>query len=519
MACIQKFLQQSLQNTNTLDKLPNLVLLVMRGDGTRDIGPDSLLSKCISTYLNPYMGLTGDGKNVIIVLTHAINITLTGDWTAEAATKVDDIKKFVRQRTDWDIPVVLLENMPPRQFMPTVKVWTQFPNGTLQPLNLFYEIIALMERQKDIYGSLIINKLFSRRKEDSRITVTKGCSVYATLKSSGEAMTEQEDRLLQILKKGDHSRLGSQHRDTVQRKEEDQEGPMSEPQSGTQEEKEDVVDVTTKAMHNISIGGNVPNVSPPATTSICLGKAYDIEEQEGGILHHRILKREKVEKHMACEMSTQRKKKRLHDTNKTELFNTLRGKGSLMGGSLATGSHESSSTRDVQVGLESFVFKVCLQEETIRGKLLDNLFLEENFSDGFKAEVTKIPKKYKRDKKNNRDKFKRFFKHWGQVQYNKKSCLVTHFPCFCFFYQGFVIGCHRGGEVYFRLTHERNQDSGLGQQESSASLGGAVTKDMVPVQWQRALQVLEGADGNLSRTNSSDGMVRSNNPLPTQSWP
>ncbi len=78
--------------------------------------------------------------------------------------------------------------------------------------------------------------------------------------------------------------------------------------------------------------------------------------------------------------------------------------------------------------------------------------------------------------------------------------------------QGFVIGCHRGGEVYFRLTHERNQDSGLGQQEGSASLGGAATRDMVPVQWQRALQVLEGAGGNLSRTNSSDGMVGSNFP-------
>ncbi len=107
LASISKFMQEN------CGELPNLVLLVLKADGNRDLDEDSLFAKSLKIYFDRDMRLTEDGSNVIVVLTHALSITPNDqEWPSAAQQRMEDVQTFVQKRTGWKLPVVILENKP-----------------------------------------------------------------------------------------------------------------------------------------------------------------------------------------------------------------------------------------------------------------------------------------------------------------------------------------------------------------------------------------------------------------------
>ncbi len=137
---------------------PNLILFILKADGKRDFGPKSVLAKCLRLYFGEDSGfnLTKDGSNVVIVLTHALNICQTNHaWGTETQEKIKKVQDFVKkQQPGWKKipPVVALENQidPLPERMTEMGEWTVFPDKvTWQPKHLFLAIAGVLDANDD----------------------------------------------------------------------------------------------------------------------------------------------------------------------------------------------------------------------------------------------------------------------------------------------------------------------------------------------------------------------------------
>ena len=181
-------------------KLPNLVFLVFRADGTRDIGPRSQLAKCLRLYNQPGLNMI-DQWNLVVVLTFARKIEFDdGEWIASAAKKKEQISNFLKEEIGWAPPIEFIENKPPKQ-MKRCGDFTLFPDGVQQPLNLFDPISNLLSDKQDIIGKEAVREFFARKKAKSKLIVTVGKEVMASIE--GEIpMNEEEGQIFGYIQEG-----------------------------------------------------------------------------------------------------------------------------------------------------------------------------------------------------------------------------------------------------------------------------------------------------------------------------
>ena len=166
MANIEEFLSKNeyLNTANRVQKYPDIVLLTVKGDESFD--HHSLFVKCIHQLFHSDLLLT-DGSNLIIVLAHAWKIFNDKNEFREKVNElIDRIKNFVKRLTNkWDVPVVILENIPPSSMkaIDDGGCWTQFPGSrVLQPKNLLDCIInKVLRPNANESGIDTIRKFFS----------------------------------------------------------------------------------------------------------------------------------------------------------------------------------------------------------------------------------------------------------------------------------------------------------------------------------------------------------------------
>ncbi len=181
--------------------MPNLVLFVLRADENRYLDDQSIFARSLSIYFDPEMGLTDEsGSNVLIVLTHALNISQSNaNWAGQAMKKMKSVQDFVYEKRRCRPPVVILENEV--EGVDRVKrdgEWTILPDGkTMQPMNMFKGMMELFERNNDLLGKMVTEIFFSRTTSHSIIELEEGESVRA---STGGNLDPLENEYYERLK-------------------------------------------------------------------------------------------------------------------------------------------------------------------------------------------------------------------------------------------------------------------------------------------------------------------------------
>ena len=205
MASIETFLNNNtwLKQGGGLRRYPNLVLLAIRGDDNRFNDNHSVFAKCLSQLLCDDLHLT-DGTNLVIVLTQAWKICyekrLFGKTIRE---KIKDIKAFVKKHRGWDVPVTFIENDPPPA-MPRIGCWTQFPDGTLQPKNLFDCIMnEVLLPKGDLIGRDTIKEFFKEGAKPKYKTAILD-KIDATLKRKKRKRSDLEEKYYKYLEDFDY---------------------------------------------------------------------------------------------------------------------------------------------------------------------------------------------------------------------------------------------------------------------------------------------------------------------------
>ncbi len=396
LASIQKFIVE--KNGR---KPPNLVMLLLRADGNRDIGPDSKLANCIRVFLQSEehsMGLTQSGQNVIIVMTHALNISHHDDrWTKLAKEKVTAVKNFVYQQTKWNIPVVLLENDAPNSRMKKQGDWTVLPNKQHQPKNLFDEITRVLKQRQDSQCQIVVNSYFARSQKDSAVTVRKGPSVLANL----EGLNTSQERSF-------HQLISYSYTTPTDTQESSLDTAAQNVEPGDSFEfnayKEQDPNYDNHSAHTLKTAGSTVKET---TEGMLIGKGYTIK-CDGEILDCQIFDEQMISDKIQRLFCSRTEWRPLESFNRVGIFRNR----NLSSGFSYAGN---SSFKEVSY-TDSKVLKVALMK-VVPSEDLKALWTERAYlSSGFLGDLDKLPTKY--DEKTKK-KFTKFFKNRGQAFVSK----------------------------------------------------------------------------------------------------
>lgn len=171
-------------------RYPNLVFLVVSANDNRIEGPNSNLSKCLRG-IQLLEVVDTNFPNLVVVLTFCCSVGHKNvtKWEKKMEEKKEMISNIAYEVLGVQAPVVLIENGIDEHDLQEDGDFTLLPNGKKQPKNLYNACLKLLERNKDLFGQMVINSSFERAKKDRP---ANGHDIKAK-NSRVEALSDEEE--------------------------------------------------------------------------------------------------------------------------------------------------------------------------------------------------------------------------------------------------------------------------------------------------------------------------------------
>ncbi len=193
-------LEQDARNLRSIEKFfrhhpslmgqayPNIILVTVPSTDVRFQGKNSRFMKCLRAIQRLHL-VDRVNPNIVVVMTWACALP-----PRQLRIKMEKIHAVVLDAIHIDAPVVCLENLPDDFGLETVGDYTQLPDGTLQPRNLFEAMISVAKKAGDEFAQHCLSTYFDSDME--KVKIVRGLSEPARI----FGLNSKEIKLLERLK-------------------------------------------------------------------------------------------------------------------------------------------------------------------------------------------------------------------------------------------------------------------------------------------------------------------------------
>ena len=193
VCAIKKFCEQNIQLHGRI-VYPNAILLCVKSTDNRIDGPQSTFTKNLRTLASLKL-IDVKKPNLVIVITHAAAISAGKRKWTEKSNKIADIfQRIVKDTLEFKPPVVFIENEIEDLESDSDQKGTLLPDGTIQPPNLFFELIRIFQHNKDNIALITMREIYRAGSEGE---FNKDQEVFANIAS--EELTPEEKLCQQLL--------------------------------------------------------------------------------------------------------------------------------------------------------------------------------------------------------------------------------------------------------------------------------------------------------------------------------